>query len=213
MAHQCFAAIVEPTGQIFTDLTGRFIAPSSNGNNYLVVLYDYDSNLIWAEPIKSRSGTNILNAYKKLHGMLCQAGLKPRLQRLDNECSDALKQFMRDEDIDFQLVPPGIHRRNAAERAICTFKNHFIAGLCSVDKDFPLHLWDRLVPQALITLNLLCGSRINPKQSAYSQVFGNFNYNKTPMAPPGTRRKTTPTYHMGPSCIGRLVCGPCHGLV
>jgi hypothetical protein len=48
-----------------------------------------------------------------------------------------------------------MHRRNAAERAICTFKNHFIAGLCSVDKHFPLHLWDRLVSQAVITLNMM----------------------------------------------------------
>jgi hypothetical protein len=58
--------------------------------------------------------------------------------------------------IDYQLVPPGTHRRNAPERAICTFKNHFIAGHCSsIDKDFPLHLWDCLVEQAVITLNLL----------------------------------------------------------
>jgi hypothetical protein len=50
---------------------------------------------------------------------------------------------MHDQDVDFQLAPPGVHRRNAAKRAIRTFKNHFIAGLCiSVDKDFPLHLWD-----------------------------------------------------------------------
>jgi hypothetical protein len=64
------------------------------------------------------------------------------------------------------LPPPGIHRRNAAERAIRTFKNHFIAGLCGVDQYFPLHLWDRLLPQAILTLNLLRGSRINPKLSA-----------------------------------------------
>ena len=28
-------------------------------------------------------------------------------------------------------------------------------------------------------------SRINPKFSAYNQVWGNFNFNKTPLAPPG----------------------------
>jgi hypothetical protein len=60
-------------------------------------------------------------------------------------------------------VPPGLHRRNAAERAIRTVQNHFIAGLCSVDPNFPIHLWDRLVPQAEISLNLLRGSWINPK--------------------------------------------------
>ncbi|MCK7513582.1 MAG: hypothetical protein MZV70_62545 [Desulfobacterales bacterium] len=35
---------MEPTGQVYTDQTGRFITPSSNGNNYLLILYDYDSN-------------------------------------------------------------------------------------------------------------------------------------------------------------------------
>jgi hypothetical protein len=75
---------------------------------------------------------------------------------------------MHNSDVDYQLVPPGIHRRYAAERAIRTFKNHFIAGLCSVDKNFPMHLWDRLLPQAEITLKLLHGPRINPKLSAWA---------------------------------------------
>ena len=86
-----------------------------------------------------------------------------------------------------ELVPPGVHRRNAAERAIRTFQNHFIAGLCSVDKAFPLHLWDQLLPQAEITLNLLRASRINPKLSAWAQLHGTFDYNRTPLAPPGIR--------------------------
>jgi hypothetical protein len=146
-SHFCYVSIMEPTGQIYTDQTGKFVTPSSNGNNYLLVLYDYDSNAILAEPMKSRHATAILSAYKLLHAKLCAAGLRPQLQRLDNECSDSLKAYMSAQDIDFQLVPPGVHRRNAAERAIRTFKNHFIAGLCSVDKDFPLHLWDRLCPK------------------------------------------------------------------
>jgi hypothetical protein len=49
-----------------------------------------------------------------------------------------------------------------------------------------MHLWDRLVPQALLTLNLLRVSRINPKLSAYAQVFCQCSYNATPIAQPGT---------------------------
>jgi hypothetical protein len=67
------------------------------------------------------------------------------------------------------------------------FKNHFIAGLCSVDKDFPLHLWDCLVEQAVITLNLLRGSRLNPRLSAWAQFHGPLDFNCTPIAPPGIR--------------------------
>jgi hypothetical protein len=44
---------------------------------------------------------------------------------------------MTKEGIDYQLVPPGVHRCNAPERAIHMFKNRFIAGLCSTDKNFP----------------------------------------------------------------------------
>jgi hypothetical protein len=185
--HMCYAAMMEPTGKVFSDQTGRFVIPSSIGNNYLIIVYDYDSNSILAEPIKSRSGAAILAGYQAIHSKLYAAGLRPRLQRLDNECSEPLKEFLNKETIDFQLAPPGIHRRNAAERAIRTFKNHFIAGLCSVDKDFPLHLWDRLVPQALLTLNLLRGSRVNPKLSAWAQLNGQFDFNRTPIAPPGIR--------------------------
>jgi hypothetical protein len=35
--------------------------------------------------------------------------------------------------------------------------------------------------------NLLHGSRINPKLSAHAQLHGNFDFNRTPLAPPGTR--------------------------
>jgi hypothetical protein len=38
-----------------------------------------------------------------------------------------------------------------------------------------------------MTLNLLRHSRINPQLSAYTQLHGTFNFNKTPLAPPGTR--------------------------
>lgn len=185
--HFCYVAVHELTGQVYTDQTGKFIIPSSNGYNYIMILYDYDSNAIIAEPMMSRTAESILKAYQKIHTMLVKAGHRPKLQRLDNECSAILKDFMSAESVEYQLVPPHVHRRNAAERGIRTFQNHFIAGLCSVDKNFPLHLWCRLIPQANITLNLLRGSRINPKLSSWAQLCGTFDYNCTPIAPPGIR--------------------------
>jgi hypothetical protein len=184
-SHFCYAALTEITGQVYSDQNGKFTFPSSNGNIYLFILYDNDSNFILAEPMKSRHAQDIVTAYKTVHTKLCRAGLQPKLARLDNECSAALKTFFINEKNDYQLVPPGTHRRNAAERAVWTFKNHFIAGLCSVDKDFPLDLWDRLVEQAVITLNLLRGSRLNPRLSAWAQFHGHFDFNISPIAPPG----------------------------
>ena len=52
---------------------------------------------------------------------------------------------------------------------------------------FPLREWDRLIPQAIITLNLCRNARVNPRISAYAYVFGPFDFNKTPLAPPGTK--------------------------
>jgi hypothetical protein len=117
--HHVFAAVHDTTtGQIATDLTGRFPNTSSRGNKYILVLYDYDSNAILTEPMRNRSDTEHLRAYNKLHLYLVERGFKPLLQKLDNEASIALKRTIRAKGIDFQLVPPHNHRRNAAERAI-----------------------------------------------------------------------------------------------
>jgi hypothetical protein len=48
-------------------------------------------------------------------------------------------------------------------------------------------MWDRLLPQAVITLNMLRTSRINPKLSAATHISGQYDFNRAPMAPPGTR--------------------------
>lgn len=80
-----------------------------------------------------------------------------------------------------------IHRANAAERAICTFKAHFLAGLSSCDPNFPISEWDQLLDQAEMTLNLLRTSRCNPKLSAYAYIHGAHDFNKEPLAPPGTK--------------------------
>jgi hypothetical protein len=82
-------------------------------------------------------------------------GLKPNLQRLDNAAYLAIRNYLTKQGTDYQLAPPHIHRRNNSEMVIQTFKNHLIAGLCSFDPNLPLKLWDKLLPQATITLHLL----------------------------------------------------------
>ena len=55
------------------------------------------------------------------------------------------------------------------------------------DPQFPIREWDWLIPQAELTLNLLCTSRINPTLSAWAYLFGNHDFNRIPLAPPGTK--------------------------
>jgi hypothetical protein len=101
--------------EIHTDLTGRFPVTSTHGNKNIFVLYDYDSNAILIEPLKNRSTQSIVDAYELILKRLCKTGLRPDLKRLNNEASALLKDFMKEENIDFQLAPPHCHRRNAAE--------------------------------------------------------------------------------------------------
>ena len=185
--NQVFINIEEPTGRIFADQTGKFVCPSRKGNKYIFILYDYDSNTISAEPIPSRIKSTLVSAYRKIITRLTERGFKPKLGKMDNEISDEVKSLLNKEDIDYELTPVGLHRRNLAKRAIQTFKNHVIASLCSTHPDFPLNLWDELLPQCTLTLNLLHQSRLNPQLSAHTHVYGPFNYARTPIAPPGMK--------------------------
>ncbi len=190
-SNKCFAAIetvaTVPRQIVYTDQTGPFPSISTQGSKLLFVLYKYDSNAIIVEPLKSRAAAEIKRAFEKVHKLLTQRGLRPKFHRLDNEASTLLKDFLKQEQIDYHLVTPGVHRINAAERAIRTFKNHFIAGLCTTDPGFPIGLWDKLLEQAQHSLNLLRQSQLHPQFSAYGHIWGNFDFNRTPFAPPGIK--------------------------
>ena len=175
--HQLLLKVTECSSKICTDHTGRFTITTSRGYKYIMVAYDYNSNNILAEPIKSRTSLHIKNAYQTMSKLLCSRGLTPKTHVLENECSKVLKVYMEEENETFQLMPPHLHQRNATERAIQTFKNHFIAGMVSTHKDSPLHLWCRLLPQAIVTLNLLRPYRINPTLSAHAQLHVLFDFN------------------------------------
>jgi hypothetical protein len=102
-----------------------------------------------------------------------------------------------------ELVSPGCHPQNAAEVAICNFKSHFLGVLAGVANDFPQKLWDHLLPQTEITLNLIWQSNATPTVSACAHLSGPFDYNKMPLAPMGceaqihekTNKQGTWAYH------------------
>ncbi len=118
------------------------------------------------------------------------AGLGIKKHVLDNECSAAMKACIQENGIKYELVPPGQHRRNQAERAIQTFKSHLISILAGVDDKFPLSLWCHLLEPAELTLNLLRQSRVAPNISAFAHVHGNHDYMRKPFAPIGCAIQT-----------------------
>ncbi len=85
------------------------------------------------------------------------------------------------------MVKPHNHCVNAAKRVIQTFKDHFISALATIDSKFSLQLWDKLTPQVENTLNLMRALRINPDMSAYEAIWGPYDWNCFPLAPPGCK--------------------------
>ena len=85
------------------------------------------------------------------------------------------------------LVPPYTYRCNSAECVIHTFKNHLCATLAYCDPNLPSQELNRLIPQAVLALNLLRYSHTNPSLSAHAAINGNFDFNATPLVPPGTK--------------------------
>ena len=103
---------------------------------------------------------------------------------LDNEASAEYKQAITEKwNAKYQLVPPNTHQNNAAERAILTFKAHFISILTGFVPDSLRTLWDLLLSQTELTLNLLRQANLEPSRSAWSYFHGSFNYDATPIGP------------------------------
>lgn len=187
-ARLCSLEAFQPKQKGYLDLTGKFPYESARGNKYLLVAYDYDSNAILVEALPNRQKATITKAWKSINDTLAKSGAQPVIYVMDNEASTELKDAMKSKNIKYELVPPNIHRRNAAEeRAIRTFKNQFIAGLASLNPKFPMAQWDRLLPQAVLTMNHLRNARANPNLSAHAYLHGIFNFASTPLAPPGTQ--------------------------
>ncbi|KAL7475357.1 hypothetical protein ACHAW6_001273 [Cyclotella cf. meneghiniana] len=86
----------------------------------------------------------------------------------------------------FQYIPPDMHRTNTAERAICTWKNHFVAIHAGTPSTYCLSNWCKDLEQTDIILNMLRPCTTNPLLSAYEAMEGMFSFDRTPMAPIGT---------------------------
>ena len=174
-----------------------------------MVLAHPNSNEILQKLMKNRTSGNMIRAYQALIDRLKSAGITPNSHILDNECSTDFKQAIGDNNMTYQLVPPYNHRCNMAEKAIQTqtFKAHFIRILCGADKDFPLHLWDRLLPQAEHTLNMLRQSKVTPTVSAIAFLLGQHSYNANPFAPLGCKVEAHVTPGVRESWAAHMLSG------
>ncbi|KAL7525268.1 hypothetical protein ACHAWF_001283, partial [Thalassiosira exigua] len=105
--------------------------------------------------LKDRKGRDIFTKVYDVHDTIYsdQTGNFPPdlwlATYMSCEVSESMKELIRSKyNMQLELVSPGCHRRNAAEVAIHNFKSHFLSILAGVANDFPMQLWDRLLPQA-----------------------------------------------------------------
>eukprot|EP00804_Cyclotella_cryptica_P024323 CCRYP_015308-RA/>CCRYP_015308-RA protein AED:0.19 eAED:0.16 QI:0/0/0/1/0.2/0.16/6/0/899 len=211
--HDIFIRTYDTHSTLYTDQTGKFPHLSSQGNRYQMILYHVDSNSIWAEPTKNKTEGELILAPNRALQHMKACGIQPTRQVLDNEISAAYKLAITASDMTYQLVPPDHHRRNIAEKAIQTWKDHFIAVISGTDAKFPLHLWCQLLPQMERQLCLLRQSNAYPHISSHTHLYGHHDYNAHPFVPlcmealvhdkPHRRKSfanTAPKVHHQPLC-------------
>ena len=88
--------------------------------------------------MKSRKYSKFIRVFTDPHKHLLTRELNPAYMRLGNESSPAFQRKIKAKKTDFQLYSPVMHRRNAGEWEIITFKHNFITRLCSTDPDSPM---------------------------------------------------------------------------
>jgi hypothetical protein len=140
-----------------------------------------------ALPIANFTDDSIIAVYATQFELLESKGHKIKLNVMDNQACRDIKNHLLSKQWELMLVEPNNHRVNAPERAIQTFKAHFISALSTTDSKFPLQLWDRLTNQVETTLNMLRQSRIDPKMSAYEAIHSPYDWNRFPLAPLGCK--------------------------
>jgi hypothetical protein len=109
--HQACASLMTFTSKetAYDDLTGRFPNISARGNQYLLIVYDYDSNAILVEPLKNKTAGEIKRSWIELNNILRSRGVQPSMYILDNEASQDFKNSIAKYKMKHQLVPPRIH--------------------------------------------------------------------------------------------------------
>ena len=116
--NEVFCKIIKQEENNYSDQTGAFPLLSSRGYRYIMVFYYVDSNAILVRPTKSKTSIEMNATVISMIQHLSRRGFKPKYYVLNNKVSDLLKTTFRKLEIKFELVPPGMHRRNIAGRAI-----------------------------------------------------------------------------------------------
>ena len=109
-------------------------------------------------------------------------------QILDNESNAEYNNTIRDFwKLEYQLFLTNLHCCNAAKCAIYTFKAHFLSILSVIAEYFSKNLWDMLITQTEMALNILRQSTLKPTTYSWENSNGPTSYKHTPLGTLGCK--------------------------
>lgn len=175
---------IHKSESISADATGKMTVPSYLGHTAVWIAYHPATGYIRAIPFRSK--TEISRMLEYLYTETARLGHVIKTINIDNEIDNDARAFFIGHSVKVNNVAPYNHRANPAERAIGTFKDHFISILSGRDPTCPLAYWNEAILHAEITINLL---RPGPNgKSAYEAYWGiAYDLNAHPLVPWGTR--------------------------
>jgi hypothetical protein len=74
-----------------------------------MVAITLNENYIFAKLIKNCTGAEMIKTYQKIVNRMRAAGLGLNKHVLNNKCPQAMKEFMKENDMEYELVPLGQH--------------------------------------------------------------------------------------------------------
>ena len=110
----CAIFSAEELCKSYSDQTDKNSIMSSRGRKYILVFYHYHTNTRNGIAIKSRNTTDICGAWQTAYDQLKAHYEAPNIHILDKECSKDMNTIFKEAQVEYQLVPPHIHRCNLA---------------------------------------------------------------------------------------------------
>eukprot|EP00804_Cyclotella_cryptica_P025775 CCRYP_002953-RA/>CCRYP_002953-RA protein AED:0.55 eAED:0.48 QI:0/0/0/1/0/0/2/0/300 len=109
----------------------------------------------------------------------CQPELAHTRQRSagGTQASHPCKQLQ--SGVNASRLAPTKHSRTSNPN----IQDHFISVLAGVADGFPINQWDKLLPETILTLNLVWQSNTAPNISAWAYHHGSFDYNRMLIVP------------------------------
>ena len=144
-----------------------------SSNQHIMCAYHVEANAILGQPFQTKHDHHHILLYNAIMQRLHKWGIAAHTQVLNNKASIAYKSTIKDSwKFLYQLVPLDMHQHNVKECSIQTLKlkAHLLTIFAGVNPGIPKSRWGFLLPQAEITIHLLCQSCSNPSISAWQCI-------------------------------------------